>query len=1702
VPHQFRRFSALLLVAMLAALLPAARPAFAQNYTVTSNADTAGTCEATPNNCTLRQALTAANASAGPDVITFAAGVTTIQPTTELPALTGGGITINGELAGGVRVVLDGSLPNSAHGLRITSANNEVRSLVIINFRGTLDALGGSGIYIAGAGATGNKIYNSYIGVDATGNTAAANSRYGVSFDSGASNNDVGGAAAGQGNVIAANLVGNITLSGVSGGGFLSNNRIVGNRIGTNAAATGTPSGVATNQLQAGIFVERNARGTVIGPGNVIGGHAGNTVVAGIILASGSLSNDETLPRDTSIIGNDIGVSPAGVAIPNRIGISLSSGATFGAINTTIGNPADLAGGRNYIAGNQQQGIAIQDALSGLVVGDTTIAGNYIGIDRSGDTEPNGDDGIYIGRNGTGAETTVGPGNVISSNKGAGVLIRSNNNVIKGNFVGTSPDGSTSSPSDAAVEGLANANASVFIENGTGNLIGGPTTADRNVIAYGGSLGRFGVLLRPGTGLAVSGNTVRGNYIGLRAAGDAGLITPITSVNTNSDGVYIDNSAGNTISNNVVSAVGRAITVINASGGNTISTNFVGTRANGSTSALDKVGVRFDGIRILGGSNSTVSNNIVAFAGNDSATFTIFHGIRVSGAAASNNDIIGNTLIGNGAATGDGVRVDTATQITISQNKTSGNGAAAGDGIRLTNNGNNNLAPPAYTIALGPPPTISGTAAGCANCTVEVFTSAALENGEGPIYLTSGTTNGSGAFNINVAGCSRYLTITLTDGNGNTSPFSEPMQDIGASFATVCSAGGGFTLSPASPNALEIQPGQTATYTHRLTNNDAVARTYTIIVNSTQGWATFPATVNVPANSFADFNVVVTAPAGAADGTVDVTTVKAQLAGVDSAVQTDTTTVKAAAQTPANPAISPAQSRTITPPAVPQVITFNHTVTNTGQLAGNFTITAVFDGPANGFTGLNVNPAAINPLNGGASQPVAVQVTAPANAVAGQVKIKITVTVGTVSVTVTDTITVSAVTGFTFTAVAPTARTTAPGVTVVFTHTLVNIGNATDSFQVSATPQTPLTIASIAPANPISLGPGASAQVQVRVSVPGNTPITGANPPYNISVTARRVASATPSVTNQNQITVVGGGAPAITPGAPTPATAPANTASTVTFVNTLRNSGNAAAAFNLATPTVAGVPAGWSAAIIATTCPTPPTTLAANATCTFTVRVNVPATANAGPQVINIGATALNASGNVSVSEVNTVTVAAARALLFLPTPQSASEQPGQVVTYTHTLTNTGNGPDSFTLSFTRSDNSWPVAVSPITLTNLARGEARTVTVVVTIPVNAAGNSSMTTTVTATSQGNTSVQASVVDTTTARERQGAILSPGVDRNIENADTATSVIFTHLVTNTGNIATSFIVTASNSIAAWPTPVVTPATTPQIAPGLATSVNITVQVPAGTPVGTLNRVLVQVFANLEEPALDEAENSVRIGPQYAVLITPKLNTGQVLPNTTAFFTHTLTNIGTRQDSYQLSTSDSNGWSTAVTPALVDLGPGQSTIITVTVKVPDGLRLGFPGFTRVRATSLARPATVGDTATEEPTVGQVAEVDLSAAQVINVTPRSGEVTLNSLKLENLGSGPDTFDLTASDDLRWTISIDPRSVSIAALSDYPVVQVKVRVPTNIVPGTVNRVRITATSRFNPEVSSTIEAIFVYNEGYIGPPLLRKLYLPMVRN
>src|SRR5262249_27212399 len=96
-------------------------------------------------------------------------------------------------------------------------------------------------------------------------------------------------------------------------------------------------------------------------------------------------------------------------------------------------------------------------------------------------------------------------GLVIRNAQVDGIFIEGDDNVIAGNHIGTDAAGNSGRP---------NLNG-VHVDGGSGNVIGGPNAADRNVISSNLS---SEVYLDSG-----DGNTVQGNRIGTDAAGGTGI---------------------------------------------------------------------------------------------------------------------------------------------------------------------------------------------------------------------------------------------------------------------------------------------------------------------------------------------------------------------------------------------------------------------------------------------------------------------------------------------------------------------------------------------------------------------------------------------------------------------------------------------------------------------------------------------------------------------------------------------------------------------------------------------------------------------------------------------------------------------------------------------------------------------------------------------------------------------------------------------------------------------------------------------------------------------------------------------------------------------------------------------------------------------------------------------------------------------------
>jgi hypothetical protein len=298
------------------------------------------------------------------------------------------------------------SRPNTS-GISILGSPNNVIGGSSAAARNLLSGNQAYGVFILGAGSTGNVIQGNYIGTDVLGTQAIGNS-LGINVES-AINTMIGGTVAGSGNLISGNQYGLKFLYGATG------NTIAGNFIGLNAAGNAAVPNV-------------NYAVWLLAPNNIVG----STTAQGRNIISGNGVAIEMVGDGTQILGNFIGTDSTGMtAIPNFSGIN-----DFGSSGLVIGTSAPGAG--NLISGNVGTGITLQNSTN------AAIRGNIIGLNLAGAPFfPQQAGGINL-LNTTGTivgGAGVGEGNVLSAN-GTGMIVNGISAVILGNKIGTDPSGS------------------------------------------------------------------------------------------------------------------------------------------------------------------------------------------------------------------------------------------------------------------------------------------------------------------------------------------------------------------------------------------------------------------------------------------------------------------------------------------------------------------------------------------------------------------------------------------------------------------------------------------------------------------------------------------------------------------------------------------------------------------------------------------------------------------------------------------------------------------------------------------------------------------------------------------------------------------------------------------------------------------------------------------------------------------------------------------------------------------------------------------------------------------------------------------------------------------------------------------------------------------------------------------------------------
>jgi hypothetical protein len=344
------------------------------------------------------------------------------------------------------------------------------------------NVISGNGFGISLGTATANVIQGNYIGVDKTGTVKIGNGT-GIGLGStGATNTQIGGSAAGAGNVVSGSTNNGIELQAPG-------SVVEGNFIGTDA--TGTIA--IGNRIGVSVINQNNQ--TIGGPSA-----ASRNLISGNTLYGISINAADNCVIQSNYIGTDIsGMAALGNASAGIYFVNGTQNTIIGGLTATPGTPPGnlisgqtsgygISSGGGAAGANHSNGSVLEGNLIGAKANGTNALGNKVGIRL-------GEEGVTVG----GADPQAR--NVICASNGttgggsitdAGIVVFVNNDVIMGNYIGTDISGANP---------LGNANYGIFV-NGNTNVI------EKNLVAFSGS---NGVQVQTGTGNRISMNSIHHN---------------------------------------------------------------------------------------------------------------------------------------------------------------------------------------------------------------------------------------------------------------------------------------------------------------------------------------------------------------------------------------------------------------------------------------------------------------------------------------------------------------------------------------------------------------------------------------------------------------------------------------------------------------------------------------------------------------------------------------------------------------------------------------------------------------------------------------------------------------------------------------------------------------------------------------------------------------------------------------------------------------------------------------------------------------------------------------------------------------------------------------------------------------------------------------------------------------------------------------
>lgn len=201
------------------------------------------------------------------------------------------------------------------------------------------------------------------------------------------------------------------------------------------------------------------------------------------------------------------------------------------------------------------------------------------------------------------------------------VLETGGGNRISGNFIGTDVNGTSAS-------GFSN--FGILISGSSDNLIGGTTTAARNVISGGNFVG-INIL-----NTAPAGNQVQGNFIGTTAPGTASLGNRGSGILVSGPNNIIGGTA--TGARNIISANNdTGVEIFSLGAGSQVQGNYIGIDVTGTVDLGNRDdGVSINGANVLIGGTVAEARNVIS--GNGA------NGLLIGGSLSTGTQVQGNYI--------------------------------------------------------------------------------------------------------------------------------------------------------------------------------------------------------------------------------------------------------------------------------------------------------------------------------------------------------------------------------------------------------------------------------------------------------------------------------------------------------------------------------------------------------------------------------------------------------------------------------------------------------------------------------------------------------------------------------------------------------------------------------------------------------------------------------------------------------------------------------------------------------------------------------------------------------------------------------------------------------------------------------------------------------------------------------------------------